>query len=1148
MLFPKLADIASRHVICLHEDRPLQEAVHLMAQHNIRDVVVRCKQGWRLLTTRDLIALRLQDVDFDQSINHFNLSQLYTLANHANVVDALTLMRASGVEYIGLLESDNPKLVGIVSYSDLATHLDPSFLGHERCISDLVHLSGFAEIDQDADLRDVLLLMQRTQHSAALVRCAQSPHGYTGIITQSQINRILDQHPHWQAQDWQIPVYEIMRSPLITVSEFTPLQKALLFSRQNRIKRLVVVDQNQRVVGILHQKDLVALVYENWQEVIEKQLLQANQQRQESRLHHLSENIPGMLFQMVRYSDGLYRFAYASAGLVDIFDVPLEQAQTNAEFVFKRAHPDDYPMLIAGLNQSAEQLTPWQEEYRIILPSGLERWVSIQATPQAQEDNTLVWFGYAYDTTPQKQAELARRAEQAYVRDILDSQETLILVNDGEQLVDVSGGFFKLLPDYANLDAFKQDHRCICDLFVKKPGYLFNDDPQKMGWIHTLVQHPEQCHKAIVAYQGKHTIFRASAIYSAVSNRYIITLVDITEIEQIHAELSEQKRLAEAANRAKSEFLANMSHEIRTPMNGILGLSEMGLYHNNPAKLKEQLRKIHQSGHLLLGILNDILDFSKIEAGRLEVESAPFYLSLMLNQLHSLFMQNARNKGLRLSFDLDPHLQACYIGDELRVRQILSNLISNAIKFTEQGEIRLRVRQQHADNTQASLYFEVEDTGIGLSQAQQTRLFQAFSQADASVSRKYGGSGLGLTISQRLVQAMHGEGIQLRSAPNQGSCFSFSLTLALCSETQQHSLSHHNPPFSQREGRLNGHVLLVEDNEINQEVICEQLYSLGLNITLAENGQQAIQQTKQQNFDVILMDIQMPLVDGYQATRQIREFNQATPIIALTAAAMIEDKTKAIDAGMNGHLSKPIRREDLYHALANWLQPAHINALATANSPQTTPASPLNTQTLIDVAQALNLLNGNAALYHKLLQQFLNQVEQRFAHLVTRFKDLQPHQQAWLDAQQHNHALKGVSANLALLRLAEISQQIDQTLKACQPLQPTLIAEFETTLEATKQAIMSYLKQQREPEDFAAPHLTDDVPNPDIDQLTKLLDTLGERIARNEYIGQPDLDHAARLIAAWQPQIWQNLIDALSLLDYDKAQNQIERLKQSLDT
>ena len=438
-------------------------------------------------------------------------------------------------------------------------------------------------------------------------------------------------------------------------------------------------------------------------------------------------------------------------------------------------------------------------------------------------------------------------------------------------------------------------------------------------------------HRILVNNEVRWVLERAD-VKLARDGKVLGTVIDITLNKKREAEIEIAKAAADNANKAKSEFLANMSHEIRTPMNGILGMSELGLKEKDPKKMRHQLQRVNQSGRLLLGIINDILDFSKIEAGKLVLDPQPFRLEQFEDELKSLLIGLARNKNIGFhihcqwlgycqtspqcgnSMQCQKKCTAYLYGDNLRLRQVLINLVSNAIKFTEFGEVNLRLT---LDN--GWLECVVEDTGIGMTPEQHVQLFQAFTQADTSITRKHGGTGLGLVISERLVRLMGGGDIKIQSQAGVGSTFSFRVPLRQCTPEEERQLL---TQLEERKGpppALTGRVLLVEDNIINQEVVSAHLEQLGVDFVVVSNGREAVEQVKQHAFDLILMDIQMPIMDGYQATREIREFNQTIPILALTAAAMVEDKDRALDAGMNDHLSKPIEPAHLYRLVAEYL-------------------------------------------------------------------------------------------------------------------------------------------------------------------------------------------------------------------------------------
>jgi len=407
-----------------------------------------------------------------------------------------------------------------------------------------------------------------------------------------------------------------------------------------------------------------------------------------------------------------------------------------------------------------------------------------------------------------------------------------------------------------------------------------------------------------------------------------------TQRDQLEARVAERtlalsiaKEAAEAANRAKSVFLANMSHELRTPMNGILGMSELLRRRVTDPKALDQLSKLTQSAQRLLGLINDILDISKIEAERLTLEQVSFSLGEVLENLISLLEVKLAEKGLRAFINLAPEIAGMtFQGDPLRLGQILLNLAGNAVKFTEQGSINLRVRLLEESAADILLRIEVQDSGIGITPEDQKRLFNAFEQADGSMTRKYGGTGLGLCISKRLVQMMGGE-IGVTSAPGQGSTFWFTARLgkATQSAVAPMPIFSGDTPAAQIMSRYSGaHILLAEDEPINQEVSRGLLEEVGLTVDLAEDGVQAVDMAKQNHYALILMDMQMPYLNGVDATRTIRDMgsdslNIATPILAMTANAFDEDRQVCLDAGMNDHIGKPVEPDVLYEALLKWL-------------------------------------------------------------------------------------------------------------------------------------------------------------------------------------------------------------------------------------
>ncbi len=373
------------------------------------------------------------------------------------------------------------------------------------------------------------------------------------------------------------------------------------------------------------------------------------------------------------------------------------------------------------------------------------------------------------------------------------------------------------------------------------------------------------------------------------------------------ADLHQTHDMLTYATQAKAQFLANMSHEIRTPINGIVGMLTLLQGTALTEEQTEHLRLARSSSDLLLGVVNDVLDFSKIEVGKMTIEQVPFNIKEVLSNTRSVFAQVAQQKGLSLDYDIAQEISEFIIGDPLRLRQVITNLLSNSMKFTETGGVHLSVFL-----STGGLRFEVKDTGIGMTEEVRVRLFQSFSQADASTSRKFGGTGLGLTISKELVHLMGGE-ISVSSEFGKGTCFWFDLPYKPTATPKDSNVVQDFVSFTDK------HILLVEDNIVNQKVATKLIEKFGIRVTVAENGQKALDILGEQQVDLVFMDCQMPVMDGYTATRVLRQQEFKTPIVAMTANASAQDRAECIACGMNDFIAKPYQLHELSAILQRWL-------------------------------------------------------------------------------------------------------------------------------------------------------------------------------------------------------------------------------------
>ena len=584
-----------------------------------------------------------------------------------------------------------------------------------------------------------------------------------------------------------------------------------------------------------------------------------------------------------------------------------------------RIHPDDTRSVVDGFRQASAEGRTHERELRLLLPDGALRWVHARSSILRDRSGAAIGMvGTIDDITERKSLEEERHANLELTRRVLDSTADFIKVLDLEGRLLSPGPGSQRAVGVADLRP----------LIGRDYISLWEGEAERAAARTAL--------RAAVAggtgsFQGFFplangelrwwdTIFTPVLDQAGRPERILSVARDMTELRRTSEQQERARHLAEEANRAKTIFLANVSHELRTPLSGVLGMTELLLLSDLDPEQQELAETVNTSGTALLALVNDLLDLSRVETGKLDCKRAPFDLKRTVNHAVALIASAAAGKGIELAINYPDGFPALLLGDEDRLRQILLNYLNNALKFTDFGRITIDVKTETADAA-AHFLIAVRDTGAGIPNEAQPSLFTPFRQADASSTRKHGGLGLGLAISKRLAEAMGGS-VGFTSAPANGSTFWLRLPL----KPADRSLAERNgdlraPKVTPLGGRPR--VLVAEDNPINQKLVLHFLTILGCDFDVAGDGAIALRLYEQNAYDLVLMDCQMPELDGYEATSRIRQFEsrgnlERTPIIAVTAHGMIGDRERSLAAGMDDHIVKPLRLEALRDAIAKW--------------------------------------------------------------------------------------------------------------------------------------------------------------------------------------------------------------------------------------